>query len=165
MKTKKIVLVADNVRSLYNVGSLFRTADAAGAAEIVLVGISPYPMVPGDPRPHHVAKRAAEGIAKTALGAEQTVPFRYFEDLPGAIAALRNEGYKIYALEQAQQAINIFEFTPVLPAALIVGHERDGVGSLNMVDKVLYIPQFGKKESLNVAVAAGIALYRLNGLA
>lgn len=161
MRPNTLILVADNVRSLYNVGSLFRTADAAGVSEIILVGISPHPALPNDPRPAHVAIRAAAGIAKTALGAEKTLPWRYFENLETAITALKNEGLAVYALEQHESAVNLFEFKPQFPAALIVGHERNGVGSLDQAEAILQIPQFGQKESLNVAVAAGIALYYL----
>lgn len=159
MNNKPLVLVVDNVRSLYNVGSLFRTADAAGAAELILVGITPHPKLTNDARPPHIAAKATASIAKTALGAEKTMPFRYFATLGEAADALRAAGYRIYALEQTTDAKNIFEFTPAFPAAIIVGHEREGVSTPSLADETLYIPQAGQKESLNVAVAAGIAMY------
>lgn len=156
-----LVLVIDNVRSLYNVGSLFRTADSVGAEKIIITGISPYPKLPNDPRRSLEAERIHQAIAKTALGAESTVAFEYMESIAQAIKQLKDTGHAIYALEQAKGSKNIFKFDPKFPCALIVGHERDGVQNLDRVDAVLEIPQFGRKESLNVAVAAGIALYAL----
>lgn len=159
-----LILVADNIRSAHNVGSLFRSADGAGAKQLILTGISPYPAIPNEPRPPHVAARASRLIAKTALGAETTVPFQYQADSQTAIGSLRQRNYHIYALEQSSSSTSLFDAKPNFPAALIVGSEVAGLdqATLAAVDEVLEIPMLGQKESLNVSVAAGIALYWLS---
>lgn len=159
----KLALVLANVRSAYNVGAIFRSADAFGVAEIILTGISPYPETPNDTRLPHVAAKAHAMISKTALGAESTIPFRQILKLSDAIADLKAHGYRVYALEQSPKSRPIDKFTPRFPCALIVGSEVKGVPKriLDEVDTILEIPMQGKKESLNVAVAAGIALFEL----
>lgn len=149
-----IWLVVDDVRSMANVGSFFRTADAFGIAGIILCGISPKP-------PHRE-------IHKTALGAEDTVQWESFDDIESALVWLRSE-YKaaIWALEQVQGAVPLQSLTSQLPqsvpVALVVGNEVDGVSetALSLVDGCVEIPQFGEKHSLNVSVAAGVALWEL----
>jgi tRNA G18 (ribose-2'-O)-methylase SpoU len=159
MKTP-ITVVLENVRSAYNVGSIFRTSDAVNAQRVVCVGLTPYPkLVQSDPRLPHVAARAHRQIAKTALGAEVSVAFAYYPTTQEAIIKLRQGGHTIYALEQAKTSKGLFNFKPHFPCALIVGHETGGIKDLQGVDEVLEIPMRGSKESLNVAVAAGIALY------
>lgn len=149
MAEQKILLILDNIRSRENVGSIFRTADAAGVSKIYLCGITPTP-------PH-------EKISKTALGAETYVPWEYFRQTSRCLSELKakSEKLKIVALEQTRESQNIFKFKPKYPIALILGNEVKGLppSILKKCDKKLFIPMFGKKESLNVAVAAGIALY------
>ncbi len=156
-----LVLVADNIRSAYNVGSLFRTADGAGIEKLILCGICPHPRVENDHRPPYVIERAEKALAKTALGAEKTLPFEYFADTVDAINNLKQERRTIYALEQSKASVNIFKTRLEFSAALIVGQELGGVNNevLKHCDAVLEIPMFGQKDSLNVSVAAAIALF------
>jgi rRNA methylases len=144
-----IVVVLDNVRSLNNIGSVFRTADAFLLESVYLCGISATP-------PH-------KEIHKTALGAEDTVQWRYFEDTLDACAALKNEGYVLLSVEQTEGSILLQNF-PVEPGkkyALIFGNEVKGVQQtiINQCDGCVEIPQFGTKHSFNVSVSAGIVLW------
>ncbi len=145
-----IVAVLDNIRSAYNVGSMFRTAECAYIAELVLCGITP--------RPSHPA------VQKTALGAEELVPWRYFEDVEEAARTLKKSGYTLAALEITDRSVPIQTVSRAhFPLALVVGNEVRGVNPtvLALSDLVLEIPQFGSKESLNVAVAFGVAVFFL----
>lgn len=163
MSKLPLVIIIDNVRSAYNVGSIWRTADAVGAERVILTGISPYPPLPDDDRLPHIAANAGRSIAKTALGAELSVPFTHYPNISTAITRLQSQNYTVCALEQSSTSINLFDFQPIFPLALIVGHETYGINSsvLSLVDHTLEIPQFGQKESLNVAVACGIAAFYL----
>lgn len=145
--------VLEDIRSLYNVGSCFRTADAMLLDRLVLTGYTPTP-----PR---------KEISKTALGAERSVPWRGIPDPVEAVAALRDDGYAIYALELCEGALPL-DRTEELPGkdgpvALILGNEITGVRSetLELCDGALQIPMFGVKHSLNVAVAFGIGVWEL----
>jgi 23S rRNA (guanosine2251-2'-O)-methyltransferase len=155
--------MAVNLRSAYNVGALFRIADAVGLERLVLTGTCPHPPVPGDTRLPYVANKALKAIAKTALGAEQTVPFEYAANSVSRLDKYRAEGYRLYALERSHQvrSSNLFTFKPQWPAVLVVGEETKGLANecIKSVDEVVEIPMFGQKESLNVASAAGIAAY------
>ena len=143
----KIILILCNIRSRENVGSIFRTADAIGVSKIYLCGITPQP-------PH-------EKISKTALGAETYVPWEYYKQAGKIIKQLRAKHISIVALEQTKDSKDIFKFNPKFPLALVVGNEVDGLsaGILKKCDKKISIPMYGKKESLNVSVALGIAVY------
>lgn len=152
MKKSEIYLILHNVRSRENVGSIFRTADAAGVSKIYLCGITPTP-------PH-------EKISKTALCAETYVPWEYQKQTWRLLKKLKVEDrkLKVVALEQTKDSQNLFRFKPSKgPIALVLGNEIKGLSPsiLKKCDKKLVIPMYGKKESLNVAVAAGIALYNL----
>ena len=144
-----VVVVLDEVRSLNNVGSVFRTADAFRLEGVWLCGITATP-------PH------AE-IHKTALGAEETVEWTYCKDTLEAVEALRREGYVICALEQAEGSVSLAEFRPERDRkyAIVVGHEVKGVSQrvVDRSDVCIEIPQRGTKHSLNVSVAAGIVLW------
>lgn len=147
----KIVLILDNIRSMYNVGAIFRTADGLGVSKIYLTGITPTP-----PR---------KEIHKTALGAESRVPWEYSEKLQAPISKLQKEGFVIAALEITPAAISIqnYPISHIAPMALILGHERDGVASdaLELADVHLMIPMTGNIKSFNVSTAAAIALWQL----
>jgi tRNA G18 (ribose-2'-O)-methylase SpoU len=158
---KESVVILDNVRSAYNVGAILRTCDAAGITRVIAVGFTPHLAQPNDERPGYAIDRAEKLLAKTALGAEQSLQFDYASTLTQAIQALQTDGYNIYALEQSDDSHNLLDFTPQHPWALVVGHEREGVQNLDLMDATLEIPMRGSKESLNVSVATGIALYRL----
>ena len=147
-----IILVLDNVRSMNNVGSVFRTADAFLLEAIYLCGVTATP-------PHRE-------IQKTALGATETVNWKHFETTMEAVYSLKNEGYKIYAVEQADQSIMLDKFTPAKDKiALVFGNEITGVEQavIDVCDACIEIPQYGTKHSLNLAVSAGIVIWEIAG--
>jgi tRNA G18 (ribose-2'-O)-methylase SpoU len=140
-----VVAVLDNIRSRNNVGSIFRSADAFRLTGLALCGYTPTP-------PHR-------DIRKTALGAEDAVPWSYFDTTTDALAHLRAQGYTLVALEHTSTSQNIHSWQPTGPIALLLGNEVEGAEqtALDACDLALEIPQFGTKHSLNVGVAAGIA--------
>ena len=144
-----IVLVLDEVRSLHNVGSIFRTADGFAVEAMVLCGITAQP-------PHRE-------IEKTALGATQSVDWSYFPSTVAALLELKATGYTVLALEQASESIMLTDFSPSADTkyAIILGNEVNGVNDevMKLVDGCLEIPQFGTKHSFNVVVSAGIVLW------
>lgn len=155
-----MVVLLNDVRSLHNVGSIFRTADGVGVSKIFLCGITPTPIDDfGALRPQ---------LTKVSLGAEMSVPWEKCARISTAIARLRKEGYIIVALEQAPNAIQYTELRDVdfSKIALIVGHEVKGVSlaTLRLADHIVYIPMYGKKESLNVSVAFGIVVNALRNI-
>ena len=159
-------MVLHNVRSAYNVGSLFRTADGLGVKEIYLCGYTPWPAQQGDERLPHLATEINKRIHKTALGAETNVPWQRFESLQECLAKLRHRGFQAVGLEQAAGATLLSSWRPTGKVALIVGPEIGGLTQveLSQLDQVVEIPMQGKKESFNVAVAGAIALYHLTYL-
>ena len=155
----KFAAILHDVRSVHNVGSIFRTADGAGFEKIYLCGITPSPRDRfGGVRPD---------FAKVALGAESSVAWEIVSDIKELIATLRNDGWMIFALEQAEGSVPVRSISDEIGEegnyALIIGNEVDGVSPdiLALVDKVMEIPMRGAKESLNVSVAFGIAAYYL----
>jgi len=153
----ELIAVLHNIRSLHNVGSMFRTADGAGFQKIYLTGYTPAPTdIFGKVRPE---------IAKTALGAEKSVSWEKRKDLGRLIADLKKQGFLILALEQARNSIpyDKLKLPRNVKTVLIVGNEVRGMapGILGKCDKILEIPMRGEKESLNVSVAFGIAAYAL----
>jgi len=146
---RPVRVVLDNVRSLYNVGSIFRTSDAAGVEKIYLCGITAQP-----PR--------AE-IHKSALGAENSVPWEYFENAAEIVRDLHQCGFEIVVLEHTDQPQNHFNVKFNYPLCLVVGHEISGISAevVALADTAIEIPMFGVKQSLNVAVAYGIAIYEI----
>ncbi|MBI2590090.1 TrmH family RNA methyltransferase [Candidatus Berkelbacteria bacterium] len=154
-RQSRIIAVLDNIRSLYNVGSIFRTSDAFAIEHLYLCGLTGTPAE---------AKQRAQ-ITKTSLGAEQTVPWSYAPQAIEVIRELKRDGLFILALEQAPTALSITTYSPPsnAPIALVVGHELYGVseGALKLANQTIQIPMLGIKESLNVTVAYGIALAHL----
>ncbi|MDR0972631.1 MAG: RNA methyltransferase [Prevotellaceae bacterium] len=145
-----LIVVLDDVRSLHNIGSVFRTADAFRVEAIYLCGIT---AVPPEPEIH-----------KTALGAEYSMEWRYFKQTIDAVAELREEGYTICAVEQAEGSISLQDFCPdTRKYAVILGHEVKGVRQevVDACDCCIEIPQYGTKHSLNVSVTAGIVIWDL----
>ncbi len=144
-----VVVVLDHVRSLYNVGSVFRTSDAFRIEAVLLCGITARP-----PHPE---------IHKTALGAEESVDWRYYERTEDALQWLKEQGYKVLAIEQCEGSTMIEDFHPKRGEryAVVLGNEVKGVQQqvVDLCDGCLEIPQFGTKHSLNVSVAAGIVLW------
>lgn len=145
-----VIGMLDNIRSLYNVGSMFRTSDGARVSGLILSGFTPHP-----PR---------KEIDKTALGSTATVPWDYYRDPLDGIAAARGRGARICVLEHTTDSIPYFAITPDLyPLCLVVGNELTGVSPaiLAEADLAIEIPMFGVKQSLNAAVAYGIAVFEL----
>jgi len=144
-----VIVILDNVRSLHNIGSVFRTADGFLAEAVFLCGITACP-------PHRE-------IRKTALGATESVPWQYFKHTAEAVCKLRNEGYVILSVEQAEGSIPLDKFQPDRNSryALIFGHEVKGVAQeiVDLSDYCVEIPQFGTKHSFNISVSAGIVLW------
>ena len=149
-KKLPIIVVLDNIRSLNNIGSFFRTSDAFNIEAIYLCGISAQP-------PHRE-------IQKTALGATESVEWRYFETTEQALGKLKEKEFLIYAIEQTESSIYLQEFTYNLEKiALVFGNEVDGVGQnvINLSKSSIEIPQFGTKHSLNVSISFGVVLWHL----
>jgi len=144
-----VVVVLDNVRSMHNVGAIFRTADAFALSKIYLCGITPRP-------PHRE-------ISKTALGSEESMAWEYAPETASAVAGLRAAGYAVVAVEQTTNSVPLPAFapSPAQPLALVMGNEVFGVDDavLALCDLAVEIPQFGTKHSLNVGVAAGVVLW------
>lgn len=155
----EIIVLAHNIRSTFNVGSLFRTADGFGVKEIIFSGYTPYPSLPNDPRLPHIREKITKDIHKTALGAELTVPFRYEPTPP--CDELKKQGYRLVALEQSPRSTLLPNYKRPGKIALLLGEEVDGIAPelVSMCDDIVEIPMKGKKESFNVSVAAAIALY------
>lgn len=152
---KECVLVLDNLRSVENTASVFRTADGFGVGKIVLVGTTPAPL--------DRFGRARADFAKVSLGAEKSVEWLYEKEIGKSLKELQEDGYKIVALEQHPDSKRLKDFIAPDKFALIVGSEVDGVSkeALNAASDIVEIPMMGLKESLNVSVAAGVALFHL----
>lgn len=144
-----MIVVLDNIRSAFNVGSILRTCEGLGIKEVFLCGVTPG--------------HANEKVKKTALGAEEGVKAREFKSILDAIKFLREKNFEIFSLELTNNALDVDSTTPKSDFALIIGNEVSGVSpeALEASDKIIKIPMLGKKESLNVSVAFGIAAYTL----
>jgi len=144
-----VTVLLDNVRSIYNAGAFFRTADAVRAESIVLAGITP---TPDDSR-----------IAKTALGAERTVSWSHAADATAAADGLCSRGFEMAAIETSLRAVDLFDWCPHFPGCVVFGHEVDGIAPalLERCDVHVRIPTLGTKGSINVATAGGVVLYEL----
>lgn len=156
-----ITLVLHNIRSTHNVGSIFRTAEGFGIEKIILSGYTPHPRVTqGETRLPHIADKLDAQIHKTALGAEKLVPFSYVNDIDKWID---NFDGSLIALEQTPRSVKLHDFTAPDKFALILGEEVSGITDdlLEKCDLAVEIPMVGQKESFNVSVACGIALYGL----
>lgn len=146
-----VVVVLDNIRSMHNVGSVFRTADAFLLEAIYLCGFTPQP-------PHR-------DIHKTALGATETVTWRHFSNTAAAVAGLRDDGYTVVAIEQVERStpLDAFQSKQFSKLAVVFGNEVDGINEdvLKLCEAFIEIPQLGMKHSLNISVAAGIVLWEV----
>ena len=154
----KSILILHDIRSAQNVGSLFRTADAAGVDHIYLSAITPHPI--------DRFGRYRNDIAKTALGAERSISWSSYTDISALIEELRSTGFQIIAIEQSPRAVDYKIVSVAGDTAFILGNEVGGIPNevLETVDLVAEISMRGNKESLNVAVAGGIALFRILGV-
>ena len=155
MAKRETIIILENIRSSENVGSIFRTADAAGVSEIVLAGFSPAP--------HDQFGRPNSALLKASLGAERSVPWRRAARANTIIQNLKRDGYKIIAVEQHLKTINYKKVRSANKIAFIFGNEVSGikVATLKNADVIAEIPMRGKKESLNVSVAVGVVLYQM----
>ena len=153
MALTDISVILHNIRSAQNVGSIFRTSDAAGVSRVYLAGYTPTPV--------DRFKRKNPKIAKAALGAEDSIPWEARADIFELINELKGEGVMVVAVEQHSNSVPYTEWHPPTSVALILGNEVDGVPEdvLAACDAIIEIPMSGSKESLNVSVAAGIALF------
>ncbi len=153
---EEVVVWLHNIRSAHNVGSIFRTADAAGASRIILSGYTPLP--------RDRFGRVQKEIAKTALGAEKSVAWEHCATSTQAVAKLHKEGFRIIGVEQDSRAIDYRDALVTQPTALLFGAEVRGISQALRAhcDALIEIPMHGSKESLNVSVAAGIILFSLH---
>ncbi|MBX6333900.1 TrmH family RNA methyltransferase [Candidatus Saccharibacteria bacterium] len=158
---RNIVLIAHNLRSTHNVGSLLRTAEGLGVSKVILSGYTPHPAHAHDRRLPHEVEKITKSINKTALGAENMVKWEYHPELPPVLDKLRKSGYTIAALEQTDDARLLHKYHPPEQIAIVVGREVEGIEPeiLDACDLVLEIPMFGRKESFNVVQAAAMALF------
>ena len=159
----EIILIAHNLRSTHNVGSLLRTAEGLGIDEVVLTGYTPYPSQIHDNRLPHIMQKLDKQITKTALGAEKQIAWRHEPDIETLISNLKKQGYVIAAIEQTPDSTRLPDYKAPNKVAIIVGREVEGLETevLESCDLCLEIPMFGKKESFNVVQAAAMALYQL----
>lgn len=158
-----IILIAHNLRSSHNVGSLLRTAEGLGVNRVILSGYTPYPTVTNDHRLPHLAQKINKQIAKTALGAEQMVDWQHVDNLEALLPELKAQGYQIVGLEQSDRSITLEDFQSPKKLALILGREVEGLEPEIMAscDQLIEIPMLGQKESFNVVIAAAMAIYDL----
>lgn len=162
----EVIVILDNIRSTHNVGSIFRTCDAAGVQKLYLLGITPAPI--------DRFGRTHPEIAKTSLGATESVTWEKVGDGEGTatkeglalLEQLHHDGYRIVAIEQAPDSVSLHDFSRPEKVAYIFGAEVEGVQSeiLNTTDTILEIPMYGQKESLNVSVTVGIILFQLRAI-
>ena len=157
----EIIVIAHNIRSTHNVGSIFRTCEGFGVSKIIFSGYTPYPTFSGDSRLPHIAEKLTQQIHKTALGAETMVPFEYQEQ--PHLESLKIAGYRIVGLEQNERSVNLRDYKVSEKIAILLGEEVAGIEDnlLEQCDDIIEIPMLGQKESFNVSVAAGIAIYQL----
>lgn len=160
---RSIVIIAHNLRSTHNIGSLLRTADGLGVQRVYLTGYTPYPLSESDSRLPHIARKLHAQISKTALGAEASQDWQEVPDVVSLIAQLRSDGYTICALEQAPDSQPLPDYQAPEKIAVLLGREVEGLEPevIALVDSVLEIPMFGSKESFNVIQAAAMALFYL----
>jgi len=144
-----VTILLDNVRSMYNVGAFFRTADGAGVERLLLCGITAHP--------------PKSAIRKTALGAEDRVPWEPVKNAAATIERLRSNGYEVAAIETSMRAVDLFDWKPQFPICVLFGHEVEGLASglLDLCDTHVRIPMLGIKHSLNVASAGAVVMYEL----
>lgn len=149
------IIVLDNIRSVHNVGSIFRTADTAGVDMIYLCGCTPQPI--------DRFGRARADFAKVALSAEKTVKWKHFEKTTDALKELKENNFTIIAIEQAKNSVDYKKVKPEEKTAFVFGNEPNGISKdvLDKCDSIAEIPMRGEKESLNVSVSVGIALFRI----
>ncbi len=160
---RDIVIIANDIRSTHNVGSLLRTADGFGVSHFYLTGITPYPTIDSDQRLPHISQKLTKQIKKTALGAENSISWSHEDSLQQLLKKLKNDRYTIIGLEQSSNSIKLNNYQPPTKCALLLGAEVDGIphNLLNQCDDIVEIAMYGQKESFNVVQATAIALFVL----
>ena len=155
----RLILILHNIRSVYNVGAILRTAECFGVEQVIFSGYTPHPEK-GLP---HEREKLSQALKKTALGAEKLIPSTYSPDIFTTVRQLKSTGYAVVALEQSPNSVTLGNYSPPEKLALILGEEVHGIPPdlLTLADNILEIPQSGQKESLNVSVAAAIAIWEL----
>jgi tRNA G18 (ribose-2'-O)-methylase SpoU len=158
---KSLVIIAHNLRSCHNVGSLLRTADGMGVACVYLTGYTPHPKRLNDNRLPYIADKLHKQISKTALGAETSQSWQQSDTIAPVLAELKAQGYSIVGLEQAPGSIPLPAYKAPQKLALILGRETEGIEPevIAACDEIVEIPMLGSKESLNVVQAAAMAMY------
>lgn len=160
---RQIVVIAHDIRSTHNVGSLLRTAEGLGVNHVYFTGYTAYPTYPGDTRLPHISAKLTRQIHKTALDAEDLVSWTHIDEITDCISQLKQDGFTVIALEQTASSQPLPELKPTEKVALVLGREVEGVEEhiLKLCDGAVEIPMFGRKESFNVVQAAAITLYHL----
>lgn len=159
---RTIIVIAHDIRSTHNVGSLLRTAEGLGVAHVIFTGYTPYPTLPNnDPRLPHISAKLTKDIHKTALGAESLVPWSHSADILQTIHAYHAQGYRVAALEQSAHSVRLPDYQPPEKLVVLLGREVEGIDPalLAHCNDILEIPMYGHKESYNVVQAAAMALY------
>lgn len=161
MNFRDIVVIADDIRSAHNVGSLLRTCEGLGVSKIFLCGYTPYPILKNDDRLPHIAVRINNRIIKTSLGAEESIAWSHKNDIKQAIKDLKYRGYTIVAVELEKSAIPLKNYKIPDKIAFIFGNERTGIAPEHLIlaDRSIYIPMLGNKESFNVVQSLAMVLY------
>lgn len=162
-RMNRVILIAHDIRSTHNVGSLLRTAECMGVTHTYLTGYTPYPTTSDDQRLPHISRKLTEQIHKTALGAETMTPWSHEDDVTALLTRMHAEGFLLVGLEQSTDSVLLPSFNTIRDVALLIGREVEGIDEtlLQACDITIEIPQFGAKESLNVVQATAIALYQL----
>ncbi len=157
----EIILLVHNIRSTHNVGSLLRTAEGFGVSRVIFSGYTPYPTLSNDSRLPHIHEKLTQQIHKTALGAETIVSFEYAKIPP--LTHLKEAGYRIVGLEQDERSVPLDTYVAPAKLALLIGEEVSGITDelRRACEDIIEIPMQGRKESFNVSVATGVALYAL----
>lgn len=167
---REIVVLAHNIRSTHNVGAILRTCEGFGISRVIFSGYTPFPTFDEENflqtgRLPYLAEKITKQIHKTALGSEKIVPFEISQNISEKINNLKLRGFQVFALEQSQDSIKLpaLKLTKKAKIAILLGEEVNGIDEqlLQLCDQHLEIPMFGQKESFNVSVATGIALYKI----
>ena len=158
---RDIVVIADNIRSSHNVGSLLRSCEGLGVSKVYLTGYTPYPNKQNDTRLPHIANKINNRIIKTSLGAESTINWDFKENYPDLINGLKIQDYEIVAVELTKDAVELQNLKIPKRIAFIFGNERTGIEKLHLklTDKTVFVPMLGSKESFNVVQVAAMVLY------
>lgn len=160
---RQLIVIAHDMRSTHNVGSLLRTAEGLGVHKVYLTGYTPYPEVEHDDRLPHISRKLDQQIDKTALGSAKLIAWQHDPDVYKVISELKDTGYRLVALEQTTKSVRINDYVAPNKVALVLGTEVSGLPEqvLQLMHDVVEIPMLGKKESFNVVQAAAMTLYRL----